>query len=112
MTIGPFLRDLTQRAGQYAFHIPLDLSVSTMLRPGAIARVHHQVGHLHYFTKETALRALEDCGYEIEKSILCPSFETVGRQFVRRFTYALSPLWTARLLGGVSLAVLARTNGS
>jgi len=60
-----FLRKLKEKAEYTIFHIPLDLSVQTVLRSSPIIEGRKSVGHIHYFTKETALETLKDTGYEI-----------------------------------------------
>ena len=55
------------------FHIPLDLSVSALLR-GMLIYNRNSVGHLHYFTSDTAIATLTDCGYEIVDTMYTPSF--------------------------------------
>ena len=59
------IRAVRSKAKQKLFHIPLDLSVQAVLRKNGLLlrRDHH--AHLHYFTKETALRTLTDVGYQI-----------------------------------------------
>ncbi len=46
------------------FHIPLDISVRSVLT-GELAKYREMHGHLHYFTRELALRTLRDAGYEV-----------------------------------------------
>jgi SAM-dependent methyltransferase len=60
-----FLRKLKEKAEYKIFHIPLDLSVQTVFRASPIVKVRASVGHIHYFTKETALETLKDTGYQI-----------------------------------------------
>lgn len=60
-----FLRKLRDKGVYKVFHIPLDLSVQAVLRSSPIMRSRLTVGHIHYFTKETALAALKDTGYEV-----------------------------------------------
>lgn len=60
-----FLRKLRSKGKYKVFHIPLDLSVQTVLRGSPILEERKRLGHLHYFTKETALATLKDTGYEI-----------------------------------------------
>ena len=52
------VRSVRSKAKQKLFHIPLDLSVQAVVRKNGLLlrRDHH--AHLHYFTKETALRTL------------------------------------------------------
>jgi hypothetical protein len=74
------------------------------------------VGHLHFFTQETAIATLEDCGYEIIDGFLTTSFDSLPAKSVkakiarplRRLSSRISPRWSVRLLGGYSYIVLAR----
>ena len=60
-----FLRKLNKKGTYKIFHIPLDLSVQSVLRGTPILKVRQSIGHIHYFTKETALATLKDTGYEV-----------------------------------------------
>ena len=60
-----FLRTIKERALYKIFQIPLDLSVQTVLRATPLIRDRQRFGHIHYFTKETALQLLIDLGYNI-----------------------------------------------
>ncbi|MFV2039860.1 MAG: class I SAM-dependent methyltransferase, partial [Acidimicrobiales bacterium] len=112
-----FLRALHGRARQHVFHIPLDLSVQTVLRSSPILKGRSLVGHLHYFTKETALATLTDTGYEVVdhfytgSSLDAPNRRLRPRliKFPRRVAFRLNRDLTVRVLGGWSLLVLART---
>jgi SAM-dependent methyltransferase len=111
-----FLKDLQKKAKYKIFHIPLDLSVSSVLRSSPILRARQSVGHLHYFSKETALATLKDSGYEIcdyfytAGSIDLPkkSFKTLLANFPRKVLYGLNQDIAVRLLGGYSLLVLTK----
>lgn len=106
-----FLRDLRKKGQYKIFHIPLDLSVQMVLRNTPILSVRQSVGHINYFTKETALASLADNGYEIldyfytAGSIDLPSksFKSQLARFPRRIMYKLSKDMTVRILGGYSL---------
>src|SRR5712692_395467 len=110
-----FLRRL-RTAGRYKiFHIPLDLSLQTVFRENALLKRRDMYAHLHYFTKETALRILVDTGYEVldyfytQRSIEFAS--TPGEMILklpRKLCFAVHKELAARLLGGFSLLVLAR----
>ncbi len=109
-----FLRKLRGKGRYKLFHIPLDLSVQTVLRSTPILRARESVGHLHYFTKETALLTLRDSGYEVVDYFYTPTVEQ-GKGFIfrlikipRRMLMSLSADLTVRLLGGHSLLVLAQ----
>jgi len=110
-----FLRNLRSRAEWKLFHIPLDMWVGSVLFSFPILNVRRSVGHLHYFSKETALLSLEHAGYEIvDWSYTAGSIER-GRGPVnalfnvpRRLFYPIHADLTVRLFGGYSLLVLAR----
>lgn len=110
-----FLKDLRPVAQHKIFHIPLDLSVQSVLRSRPIMNLRADVGHIHYFYKETALAALKDCGYKIidhhytASRLELPDQALSSRimAFPRRLAYAMSQDLAVRVLGGYSLLVLA-----
>ena len=111
-----FLRHLRERAEYKIFHIPLDLSVQTVLRSSPIIKGRRSVGHIHYFTKETALETLKDTGYEIiDYFYTAGSLELPNRgwkanllKIPRKLAFSANKDLAVRLLGGYSLMVLAR----
>jgi hypothetical protein len=90
-----FLCDLKEQGHHKIFRILLDLSVQTAWRKHALLKRRDMYGHLHYFTKQTAL-------------------ETRLRNRARNsglLLHAASNLHedlAVRILGGYSLLVLAR----
>lgn len=60
-----FLRKLKEKGEYKIFHIPLDLSVQKVLRSKPIIKARRSFGHIHHFTKETAIDTLVFTGYEI-----------------------------------------------
>lgn len=111
-----FLRALRTRGDYKIFHIPLELSAQEVLRARPLIDARRKVGHIHHFSKETALAALEDCGYQV-----IDHFYTSGRtdlpgqgwkpallKWPRAALFRMSPDLAARALGGYSLLVLAR----
>jgi len=111
-----FLRRLRPRARHKVFHIPLELSVQNVVRAKPLMDARRSVGHLHHFSRETALAALEDTGYTV-----VDHFYTSGRtelgglgwksqllKWPRRAVYRVNPEAAVRVLGGYSLMVLAR----
>jgi hypothetical protein len=74
-----------------------------------------QVGHIRYFTRETALATLAEAGYEVRDyfytaaTIDLPVKSLKSRLFKlpRKLLFSLSHEWSARVLGGCSLMVLA-----
>jgi hypothetical protein len=110
-----FLRQLKAKARYKIFHIPLDLSVQTVFRKDGLLKRRHLHDHLHFFSKETALQALQDAGYEVlDHFYTARAIDlggAVGQRILRVFRklcFALHNDLTARLLGGYSLLVLAR----
>ena len=111
-----FLRALKEKGRYKIFHIPLDLSVQTVLRSNPILAGRKQVGHIHYFTKETALATLKDLNYEVVDYFYTAGMvELPGKalkskilNIPRRFMFKLNKDLTARILGGYSLLILAK----
>jgi len=111
-----FLATIRSKAAYKVFHFPLDLSVQTVIRRNGLLKVRAHYGHLHYFTKETALRALQDAGYEIvDHFYTARATELPTRQLPRkimnlprRLLFTIHQDLAVKLLGGWSLLVLAR----
>ena len=110
-----FLKQLKTKATFHIFHIPLDITVSSVLRNTMIAS-RNSVGHLHYFTTETAIATIKDSGYEIVDYFFTPSFDDLPSKtwraklvkMLRKLLYAISPKTMVKLLGGCSLLVLTK----
>jgi SAM-dependent methyltransferase len=111
-----FLRSIKPHAKDFVFHIPLDASARNILAENHILRYKREkIGHLHYFTKYTALATLEDCGYKIKLARLThskiqpPAASLKGRikQGLHKILYAVNNDFYARSIGGCSLLVLA-----
>ena len=106
-----FLRQVRLKGRRKILHIPLDVHVSGILRG---RNAFDTVGHIHIFTKETAIRSLEYTGHRICDWILTdgalsapnPGTRTRVANIFRRPLSKLSPLLSARLLGGNSLLAL------
>jgi len=111
-----FLRKLKSIGEYKILHIPLDLSVQSVLRASPLMRCRRNVGHIHYFTKETAFAALEETGYEVidyfytkgSLDIKKQSWKTSMMKIPRRMLFAVNQDLAARILGGFSLMVLAK----
>jgi len=109
------LRDLKLKGRHKLFHIPLEISVQGVLRGKIFLRNRDLHGHLHYFTKETALRTLEDVGYEVLDYSYSPEYEmpatllqTRLMKLPRKLFFALNKDWPVRVLGGSRIFVLAQ----
>jgi hypothetical protein len=111
-----FLRKLREKAEYKIFHIPLDLSVQIVLRSSQIIKSRKSVGHIHYFTKETALETLKDTGYSIidyfytRGAVELPNrgWKANLLKIPRKVGFSLNQDFAVRLLGGYSLMVLAK----
>jgi cyclopropane fatty-acyl-phospholipid synthase-like methyltransferase len=110
-----FLRKLRPKARQQIFHIPLDLSAQSVARAGPVMLERAEVGHLHYFMKETALATLRDTGYEVLDWFYTPgalnnprSIKARLASLPRKICSLVNQDLTVRVLGGYSLMVLTR----
>jgi hypothetical protein len=110
-----FLRKLKPKGKYKIFHIPLDLTIRNILLGPRFLNGRYSVGHLHYFTKDTALATLKDTGYEVLDYFYTdhhwePNYgwrvKTI--KLSKEALFRISQDWTVRILGGYSLLVLAR----
>ena len=111
-----FLRKIKNKGRYKIFHIPLAFSVKGALCMGQIIRDRELYGHIHCFSKETALALLKDTGYEIldysyigkrvERSNLC--WQSNLLKIPRKLFFSVNRDIAVRILGGYSLSVLAR----
>jgi Methyltransferase domain len=113
-----FLKSLSSRSKYFIFNIPLDMHIAGVILDN---QVHSRTkyGHLHYFSKATALETLTDTGYKIVDHFYAPGFSGAppesGRKTwqqrvlfpLRQMMYSISPGLSTKLLGGASLMVLA-----
>jgi hypothetical protein len=111
-----FLREIRPKAQYKILHIPLDLSVQTVLRSHSLLHVRRTYGHIYYFTKETALQMLNDVGYDVidycytARALDLPSIQ-IKRNLMRlprKLLFAVDKDLAARILGGWSLLALAK----
>ena len=114
-----FLNRIRRRGKYYVFHIPLDLSASSVFREAPLLYVRKKVGHIHYFTKSLALSLLEESGYEVmdtqfSNATFTAPVKSMKTLFIRPFRWVVSLLLgrekAALLVGGETLIVLARAN--
>ena len=114
-----FIRSLNGRANNYVFHIPLDLSCRTLLKPYVLLQQREAVGHLHYFSRDMIFWLLKDTGYtivdwhytkpvtDINKST---SFKQGVKKTLRNISFSLNKRLSDKLWGGYSMLVLAHGN--
>lgn len=110
-----FIKSFKTKAQYKVFHIPLDLSVQSVLRVAPLKQVRASAGHLHYYTKDTALASLEHAGLEVVDWFYTQSSVDLGNclrtsiaNLPRRVLYPFCPDLAVRMLGGYSMLVLAR----
>lgn len=106
-----FIRGLREKAEYKVFHIPLDINALSIVRGGLMA-ARKTIGHIQYFSPETAIATLEDCGYEIIDGFYTMkepiTLKGLLAKLPRKLLFAISPLWLSRLLGGCEYMVLTR----
>lgn len=111
-----FLKAIRSKATYKIFHIPLDISVQRVLLCKPILKRRREIGHIHYFTKETALATLQDTGYEILDHFYTAStldlkssslIYSLGKLPLKIASMINQDL-TVRILGGHSLMVLTK----
>ena len=112
-----FIKKHSERARYKIYHIPLDISLLSVFTNYPLA-ARKDVGHLHYFMKDTALATLEDTGQEvIDWFYTKTAFEINNRRanfsgkfmnIFRRFFYWIKPGFAVKTFGGFSLIVLTR----
>lgn len=112
-----FIKQAGKKASYKIYHIPLDMSAFSILTnyPRGARK---NVGHLHYFMKDTALATLTDAGQEVIDWFYTPgAFEVNNKglsfagkiiQFFRRMTYKMKPDLAVKAFGGFSLIVLTK----
>lgn len=111
-----FVRKCRGHAKYFVFHIPLDMSVQKLLRPQSILSNRYQSGHLHYFSRETALATLRDAGYTIvSEEYTRWGLEMKQNNILKKIGKlplfildAISTDYAAKILGGNSLLVVAK----
>ena len=55
-----FLRNLAGRSTHTVFHIPLDMTALSVARSTPMLRNRERIGHIHYFSNDTALATLAE----------------------------------------------------
>lgn len=113
-----FLRTIKKLAPLVVFNIPLEMHVAGVL-------INHQLwtrrhyGHLHFYTAAVAFETLRECGYSVVACSYISRLLDLPRsisEYVfwlpRRLVALFSRELSARLLGGTSLLVIARGDGS
>jgi len=112
-----FLRHIRTKGDRFYFNIPLDMTVLSVLR-GAYLKSREQLGHLHYFSKGSALATLEHAGYDVvawaynstvlHKLRTKRTLKSALAAGPRLALGALNADFAVNLFGGASLGVVCR----
>ncbi len=112
-----FLRQLKMKSEHFIFHIPLDLSCRTIMKPHVLLQQRTSVGHIHYFSAATAKWALQDTGYEILDWVYTKpvvdnerprSLIRLVKKILRNISFAINKEWSVKKWGGYSILILAK----
>lgn len=115
-----FLDALRRKAKWIIFHVPLDACVTALLqRSEHMLHMRKQYGHLHYFTKDTALATLVDAGYDVRDHFYTSDDEISGNRVrrtaaqklvyrIRKALFRRRPDLAAACFSRFNLMVLAR----
>lgn len=111
-----FLRFIKEKSHHIILHIPLEMFALSALYPQFLLGQRKKAGHLHYFSKETALQMLRDLGYEILDYSYTAGY-ALPRDYGLKDKILKIPRWiffpfsndlTVRVFGGYSLLVLVK----
>ena len=110
-----FLSNIRKKADYFVFHIPLDLTCEGLLRNFPM-QYRKQYGHLHYFTRDTALAMLHECGYTLLGDFYTPGYECMPdtlktriTKTVRRLIFTGMPKLSPKLINGLHVMAVARS---
>lgn len=111
-----FLRSMRTMGKWHVLHFPLDMNALAVGRGWVLPEARRTLGHIHYFSRDSALALLTECGFEVADSFytawaIDQSYKTMKKRLAawpRRIAYTIAPDATVRLVGGWSLMVLAR----
>ena len=112
-----FLANLKSRAKHFVFHIPLDLSCRTILKPHVLFQQRESVGHIQYFSKEMVLWMLRDKGFVVVDWIYTKPTTDLDKpntwkrgikKALRNFSFYLHKDLSAKCWGGYSMMILAK----
>jgi SAM-dependent methyltransferase len=113
-----FLEAIRNVASRFVFLIPLDITVSSVIR-NLLISARNSVGHLHYFMKDTAIATLEETGYNVIDYFYTPAglehLTKVRHRLAwlpRRILYSMNQDLCVRTLGGFPLLILAEPTRS
>ncbi|UUX91691.1 class I SAM-dependent methyltransferase [Methanoplanus endosymbiosus] len=111
-----FLKKIKDKSKYKILHIPLEFFAVSAVYQSFIMNQRKNVGHLHYFSKETVIQTLKELDYEIIDYFYTPGF-SLGHDYglkdrliniPRKYLYPLNNDLTVRIFGGYSLMILVK----
>ena len=111
------LENLRPAAKHFIFHIPLDLSRRSLMKPQLLLNERESSGHIHYFSKEMVLWMLRDTGYTVMDwwytKPMCDLQRTNGlkattKKTIRNLSFNLSKEKAVKWWGGYSMLIAAK----
>jgi len=112
-----FLESIKSKSDHFIFHIPLDLSCRTILKPHVLLQQRNAVGHIHYFSKEMVLWIMKDKGYTIVDWMYTKPVVDINppdslkrrvKKILRNFSFSVNKDLSAKLWGNYSMMILAK----
>ncbi|MGH2564849.1 MAG: class I SAM-dependent methyltransferase [Ginsengibacter sp.] len=109
-----FLKSIAGKGKDFIFHIPLDISCRTILKPHVLLQQRNDVGHLHYFTRDHVEWILSDMGFVIKDWHYTLSetdrnkAHTIKqwiKKNIRKFSFFLTKEISVKLWGGYSVMI-------
>ncbi|MCK1653186.1 class I SAM-dependent methyltransferase [Bradyrhizobium sp. 149] len=112
-----FLRAMRTMSRWQVTHIPLDMNALAVGRGWVLPEARRSLGHIHYFSRDSALSMIAESGLETIDSFytawaIDQSYKTWKKRLAawpRRLAFRAAPDATVRLVGGWSLMVLSRS---
>ncbi|WP_194477469.1 bifunctional 2-polyprenyl-6-hydroxyphenol methylase/3-demethylubiquinol 3-O-methyltransferase UbiG [Bradyrhizobium sp. CCBAU 53338] len=112
-----FLRAMGRMSRWQVIHVPLDMSALAVGRGWVLPAARRTLGHIHYFSRDSALSLIAESGLETIDSFytawaIDQSYKTWKKRLAawpRRLAFLAAPDATVRLVGGWSLMVLSRS---
>ena len=118
-----WVAQVVQQAGRLVLHVPLEISLYTLLRPDWLKEEREKVGHVHFYTQRSFKQWLRRQQLQVlswhytNKYLECSPplthFHSKVGMCIRKFLHAVMPTsWAAWLVGGYSvMCVVTKTNG-
>jgi SAM-dependent methyltransferase len=115
-----FLEDVRSKCSRVVLHLPLEQSLAhALLRKPT--KSHETFRHIHFFSLETALLMIRECGYDVDATQFTAASPEILRlggsialkalRSVRYLCYRVAPKQSAMLMGGSVMFVLSPTTG-